>query len=287
MPIGVGHHHEKLPGGCPERCIIPPSPSAVEPGRFPEQTHRIRGPQTPEWSICHCPAPCSCWRWAATTQRRGASRLQAAVRRPSPRRRPWRGKPRRIRTGARTTRRGSRLAGATGRRHACRAMPAGLPVAIVAVQLRRPCLLNRNRGLPLSRPFDRGDWNFAAGHLPRIATAIAADEVGLLPLSGRQGPPRTPGGARRLPHQLRRKPAQTRAAVLRHPPPASGAMRARRRPAISMVGPLARDEVDAVFADDTPQVPLLALNRGSRTPPAGSAGFSLSPEDEASASPST
>ena len=47
-----------------------------------------------------------------------------------------------------------------------------------------------------------------------------------------------------------------------------------------MVGPLARDEVDAVFADETPSVPLLALNRGSRTPPAGSAAFSLSPEDE-------
>jgi hypothetical protein len=47
-----------------------------------------------------------------------------------------------------------------------------------------------------------------------------------------------------------------------------------------VVGPLGRDEVDAVFADDTPAVPLLALNRGSRTPPAGSAAFSLSPEDE-------
>ena len=47
-----------------------------------------------------------------------------------------------------------------------------------------------------------------------------------------------------------------------------------------VVGPLGRDEVDAVFADDTPRVPLLALNRGSHTPPAGSAAFSLSPEDE-------
>ena len=47
-----------------------------------------------------------------------------------------------------------------------------------------------------------------------------------------------------------------------------------------VVGPLGRDEVDAVFADDTPQVPLLALNRGNRTPPPGSAAFSLSPEDE-------
>jgi outer membrane PBP1 activator LpoA protein len=38
--------------------------------------------------------------------------------------------------------------------------------------------------------------------------------------------------------------------------------------------------VDAVFADRAPPVPLLALNRGERMPPAGSASFSLSPEDE-------
>ena len=47
-----------------------------------------------------------------------------------------------------------------------------------------------------------------------------------------------------------------------------------------VVGPLGRDEVDAVFARDQLPVPLLALNRGNRTPPPGSAGFSLSPEDE-------
>ena len=43
------------------------------------------------------------------------------------------------------------------------------------------------------------------------------------------------------------------------------------------VGPLGRDEVDAVFADEPP-LPLLALNRGARAPAAGSAAFSLSPE---------
>ena len=45
------------------------------------------------------------------------------------------------------------------------------------------------------------------------------------------------------------------------------------------VGPLGRDEADAVFADEPP-LPLLALNRGTHAPAAGSAAFSLSPEDE-------
>ena len=47
-----------------------------------------------------------------------------------------------------------------------------------------------------------------------------------------------------------------------------------------VVGPLGRDEVDALFAVDALEVPVLALNRGSRAVPDGHAGFSLSPEDE-------
>src|SRR5690606_29160630 len=47
-----------------------------------------------------------------------------------------------------------------------------------------------------------------------------------------------------------------------------------------VVGPLTRDEVDALFGGPALPVPLLALNRGNRLPQAGSAGFSLSPEDE-------
>ena len=46
-----------------------------------------------------------------------------------------------------------------------------------------------------------------------------------------------------------------------------------------VVGPLGRDEVDALFARDL-SVPVLALNRGKDAPPAGSAGFSLAPEDD-------
>ncbi|WP_168191472.1 penicillin-binding protein activator [Thermomonas aquatica] len=141
-----------------------------------------------------------------------------------------------------------------------------------------------NRGLPLPRPFDRGDWNFDAAGRP------AADRDGyrppmkvgmLLPLSGSQAAAASAvrdGFLTGYYGESRRKPE------LRFYDTAGGANAAYARAVAEgndfVVGPLARDEVDAVFADDTPQVPLLALNRGSRTPPAGSAGFSLSPEDE-------
>ena len=140
------------------------------------------------------------------------------------------------------------------------------------------------RGLPLPRPFDRGEWNFDAAGRP------AADRDGyrppmklalLLPLSGGQA-----GAAAAVRDgfltgyygEARRKPE------LRFYDTAAGAGAAYARAVAEgndfVVGPLGRDEVDAVFADDTPQVPLLALNRGNRTPPPGSAAFSLSPEDE-------
>jgi outer membrane PBP1 activator LpoA protein len=47
-----------------------------------------------------------------------------------------------------------------------------------------------------------------------------------------------------------------------------------------VLGPLGRDEVSAVFRQTSLAVPMLALNRGNVTAPAGSASFSLSPEDE-------
>ena len=140
------------------------------------------------------------------------------------------------------------------------------------------------RGLPLPHPFASGDWRFDAGDRP------AADRDGyrppmklalLLPLSGGQA-----GAAAAVRDgfltgyygEARRRPE------LRFYDTAAGAGTAYARAVAEgndfVVGPLGRDEVDAVFADDTPQVPLLALNRGNRTPPPGSAAFSLSPEDE-------
>ena len=138
------------------------------------------------------------------------------------------------------------------------------------------------RGLPLPRPFDRGEWNFDGrppadrdGYRPPLKLAV------LLPLTGGQAAAASAvrdGFLSGYYGESRRKPA------VRFYDTAGGANAAYGRAVAEgndfVVGPLGRDEVDAVFADDTPQVPLLALNRGNRMPPAGSAGFSLSPEDE-------
>ena len=157
-------------------------------------------------------------------------------------------------------------------------LPAGDPLYSFAGR----ALLNR--GLPLPRPFDRGDVSFGAADRP------AADRDGyrpplkvgvLLPLSGGQSAAAASvrdGFLAGYYGERRRRPD------VRFYDTAAGPSAAYARAAAEgndfVVGPLGRDEVDAVFADDTPAVPLLALNRGSRTPPAGSAAFSLSPEDE-------
>ncbi len=141
-----------------------------------------------------------------------------------------------------------------------------------------------NRGLPLPRPFDRGEWNFDSagrppadrdGYRPPMKVAL------LLPLTGGQAAAASAvrdGFLTGYYGETRRKPE------VRFYDTAGGATAAYSRAVAEgndfVVGPLARDEVDAVFAGDTPQVPLLALNRGSRTPPPGNASFSLSPEDE-------
>lgn len=141
-----------------------------------------------------------------------------------------------------------------------------------------------DRGLPLPRPFDRGDWTFDAAGRP------AADRDGyrpplkvgvLLPLSGGQAAAASAvrdGFLTGYYGESRRRPE------VRFYDTAGGATAAYGRAVAEgndfVVGPLARDDVDAVFAGDRLQVPLLALNRGSRMPPPGSASFSLSPEDE-------
>ena len=141
-----------------------------------------------------------------------------------------------------------------------------------------------NRGLPLPRAFDRGQWQFDTanrppadrdGYRPPMRVAL------LLPLSGnlaRAAEPVRDGFLTGYYGERRRRPE------LRFYDTTAGANAAYARAAAEgndfVVGPLSRDEVDAVFANDNPPVPLLALNRGSRMPPAGSASFSLSPEDE-------
>ena len=124
-----------------------------------------------------------------------------------------------------------------------------------------------NRGLPLPRPFDRGDASFGAADRP------AADRDGyrppmkvgvLLPLSGGQSAAAASvrdGFLAGYYGERRRRPE------LRFYDTAAGASAAYARAAAEgndfVVGPLARDEVDAVFSDETPSVPLLALNRFS------------------------
>lgn len=141
-----------------------------------------------------------------------------------------------------------------------------------------------NRGLPLPRAFDRGEWQFDTanrppadrdGYRPPMRVAL------LLPLSGnlaRAAEPVRDGFLTGYYGERRRRPE------LRFYDTTAGANAAYARAAAEgndfVVGPLSRDEVDAVFANAAPPVPLLALNRGSRMPPAGSASFSLSPEDE-------
>jgi outer membrane PBP1 activator LpoA protein len=141
-----------------------------------------------------------------------------------------------------------------------------------------------NRGLPLPRPFDRGEWNFeAAGRPPADRDGYRPPvRVGLLlPLTGGQAAAASAvrdGFLTGYYAETRRRPE------VRFYDTAAGANAAYARAVAEgndfVVGPLAREEVDAVFADESPKVPLLALNRGNRTPPAGSASFSLSPEDE-------
>ena len=143
-----------------------------------------------------------------------------------------------------------------------------------------------NRGLPLPRPFDRGDAHFAAdnrppadrdGYRPPVKLGV------LLPLSGALSKAAVPvrngllagyyGESRRRPEIVFYDTAGT----------PDGAIAAYKR-AVSegadfAVGPLGRDEVSALFHEQL-TMPVLALNRGNVPPPAGSTSFSLAPEDD-------
>ena len=171
----------------------------------------------------------------------------------------------------------AQLDDATLARDAAR-LPAGDPLYNFAGRV-----LQR-RGLPLPHGFDRGDASFGAadrpaaerdGYRPPLKVAV------LLPLSGNQAAAAQAvrdGYLAGYYGETRRRPA------LKFYDTAAGAKPALARAAADgndfVVGPLMREEADALFAAGEPPVPMLALNRGSRTPPAGSAAFSLSPEDE-------
>jgi outer membrane PBP1 activator LpoA protein len=144
------------------------------------------------------------------------------------------------------------------------------------------------RGLPLPRPFDRdAAWQLdtnkrppadADGYRPPVKMAV------LLPLSGAMATAAAPvrdGLLAGYYGETRRRPQIDFIDTLGT---AAGANAAYDKAVGSgvdfIVGPLGRDEVDALFHRQQLPVPLLALNRGKDTPPPGSAGFSLAPEDD-------
>src|SRR5690606_34191445 len=141
------------------------------------------------------------------------------------------------------------------------------------------------RGLPLPRPFDRdAAWQLdtgrrppaeADGYRPPVKMAV------LLPLSGNMA---TAGASVRdgllagYYAESRRRPQID---FIDTHGTAAGANAAYDRAVASgadfVVGPLGRDEVDALFHREL-QMPLLALNRGKDTPTAGTTGFRMQPE---------
>lgn len=143
------------------------------------------------------------------------------------------------------------------------------------------------RGLPLPRPFDRdAAWQLDTGKRPPAEAdgyRPPAKMAVLLPLSGNMA---TAGASVRdgllagYYAESRRRPQVD---FIDTHGTAAGANAAYDKAVASgadfVVGPLGRDEVDALFHREL-QVPLLALNRGKDSPPAGSAAFSLAPEDD-------
>ena len=143
-----------------------------------------------------------------------------------------------------------------------------------------------NRGLALPRPFDSAArWNFGSrapagsdGYRPPTRMAV------LLPLSGSLATAAAPvrdGLLAAYYGETRQRPRIEFYDTSGTPAGAVDAYdRAVAAGADFVLGPLGRDEVGALFARDALTVPVLALNRGSTTPPPGNAGFSLAPEDD-------
>jgi outer membrane PBP1 activator LpoA protein len=142
----------------------------------------------------------------------------------------------------------------------------------------------QRRGLPLPRPFDRGAWKFDAGNRPpadRDGYRPPVKLAVLLPLSGTLAAAAAPvrdGLLTGYYGETRRRPE------IAFYDTATGAEAAYAKAVAEgndfVLGPLGREEVGALFRSGNLAVPVLALNRGSVAPPAGSASFSLSPDDE-------
>lgn len=162
------------------------------------------------------------------------------------------------------------------------ALPAGDPLYNYAGR----ALLRR--GLPLPRPFDNAQaWTSLTaarppadsdGYRPPVKLAV------LLPLTGslaKAAAPVRDGLMAGYYGETRRRPQVQFYDTSGN---ATGALSAYQRAVAEgadyVVGPLGQDQVSALFQQAQLPVPLLVLNRGNHPPPAGSAGFSLAPEDD-------
>jgi outer membrane PBP1 activator LpoA protein len=161
---------------------------------------------------------------------------------------------------------------------------AALPVGDPLYDFAGRALLNR--GLPLPRPFDRGNWHALAANRPPADSDGYRPPVKLgvlLPLSGDLSKAAVPvrdgllagyyGEGRRRPDVIFYDTAGSPAGAI------AAYARAVGEGADYIVGPLGRDEVSALFREHL-TVPVLALNRGNIAPPQGSVSFSLAPEDD-------
>lgn len=163
------------------------------------------------------------------------------------------------------------------------ALPPGHPLYLYAGRALT------QRGLPLPRPYDR---NASSPGLDALPPADGdgyrpPERLGvLLPLSGplaAAGHSVRDGLLAAYYGEVRRRPQ-----LKFYDTNGNGGVRgafaqAREDGAQMLVGPLTRDEVNALFGLAELDLPVLALNRGTVPPPPGSAAFALSPEDEGAA----
>ncbi|HEX4853497.1 penicillin-binding protein activator [Arenimonas sp.] len=160
------------------------------------------------------------------------------------------------------------------------ALPVGHPLYLYAGRALT------QRGLPLPRPYDR------SASAPGMDALPPADRDGyrpperlaaLLPLSGplaAAGQSVRDGLLAGYYGENRRRP-ELRFYDTAGPEGVRGALlQAQADGAQMIVGPLGRDQVDALFSLPELALPVVALNRGSIAPPPGSTTFALAPEDE-------
>ena len=145
------------------------------------------------------------------------------------------------------------------------------------------------RGLPLPRPYDRDTSAPGLDALPPAeADGYRPPErlAVLLPLSGplaAAGQSVRDGLMSGYYAETRRRPQVRFYDTAGSDGVARALAQAREEGAQMLVGPLTRDEVNALFGNADLDLPVIALNRGTVPPPPGSTAFALAPEEEGAA----